>query len=141
MGAQLPAPEPAIGPESAEFWAATLEGRLLLGFCDSCLTYFWYPRPLCPACGTWGARLRESAGLGEVVSYTRVHRGLGEYAEVGVYVVGYVQLDEGPRLLTNLVDVSDDLRIGDRVAVVFHKTDGPAALPRFRPASEPAHSA
>lgn len=129
----LPAPAPMIDADSAAFWAATCDGRLLLGFCAACGEHFFYPRPLCPLCGAWDATLRESAGLGVVHSWTTVHHGVDEYADAGPYVLAYVTLDEGPMLLTNIVECADGIAINDLVEVVFHRTSTAAALPRFRP--------
>lgn len=131
----LPAPTPHIDAESKMFWQATLEGLLLLGYCEQCLRHFWYPRQLCPLCGEWGAVLRPSAGVGTIHSYTHVRNGIDEYAGLESYTLGYVKLAEGPQLLTNLVEFLDEPVIGGRVEVVFHRTAGLAALPRFRPSA------
>jgi uncharacterized OB-fold protein len=129
----LPAPDPHIDADSAAFWAATLAGRLLLGHCPACAETFWYPRPLCPQCGAWGADTVEASGHGTVETFSRIFRGVGEYAAAAPYYLAYVRLDEGPVLLTNLVDAEpEDVRIGAPVRVVFFPTEsGRAALPRF----------
>jgi uncharacterized OB-fold protein len=70
-----------------------------------------------------------------VYTYTVVARGGGAYRDAAGYVVAYVELDEGPRMMTNLVDVEPgDVFVGQRVRVVFTPTDDGIALPRFRPA-------
>ena len=70
-------------------------------------------------------------------SFTVNRRGQADrpaYRDAGVYVLAYVELEEGPRVMTNIVDCSpDELKIGQRVEVVFHDTGQGSALPRFRP--------
>jgi uncharacterized OB-fold protein len=133
--AALPAPSPEISPELAEFWAATTQGRLLLPRCRACGEAFWYPRPACPFCHAADTAWEQASGRGRIYTYTIVRRGAGAYADAP-YVLAYVELDEGPRMMTNIVDCAfDDLEIGLPVEVVFHRAGDGAALPRFRPAS------
>ena len=137
IGSDLPAPTPPINADTAGFWQATTEGRLLFTRCGACSEPTWYPREFCPHCGTLDVAWEEASGRGHVNSFTVVRRGgLGPYAGPTPYVLAYVELDEGVRMMTNIVDVDEaDLRIGLPVAVVFHATDGAAALPRFTPCS------
>jgi hypothetical protein len=130
----LPAPAPEVSPELAEFWAATSDGRLLLRRCTACGEPIWYPRPVCPFCHSTETVWEQASGRGHVYTYSVVRRGMGVYADAP-YVLAYVQLDEGPRVMTNIVacDV-DSVRIGQPVEVVFHRTAEGTALPRFRPA-------
>ena len=134
----LPCPVPIINPETEAFWSATLEGRLLLSRCDMCEEIIWYPRPFCPRCGTWGTSWIEAVGRGTVYAFTVVRGGDGEYRGV-VYTLAYVELVEGPRILTNIVsaDISE-VYVGMPVEVVFERTEGQAALPRFRPVAQPS---
>jgi uncharacterized OB-fold protein len=132
----LPAPAPLIDADTAEFWAATVEGRLLLRRCDSCGQAMWYPRSICPSCHSAATSWVEASGRGQIYSYTVTTRGMDEFSSVGAYVVAYVELDEGPRVLTNIVDCDPEtLEIGQPVDVVFADTGQGAALPRFRPTS------
>jgi uncharacterized OB-fold protein len=136
--AALPNPTPRIQPETADFWAATLNGTLLLQRCSACGTVVYYPRFLCSACHSTELENIQSSGRGTIYSYTVTTRGILEYKDVGAYVLAMVELDEGPKMLTNIVGCDPaDLRIGQQVEVVFHKTDGDAALPRFRPVGTP----
>jgi uncharacterized OB-fold protein len=132
---QLPAPAPNVNPETRPFWDATTEGRLILRKCTACGTVNWYPRTLCPACGSFDTEWIEAAGRGTIYSFTVTRRGSGAYRDAAPYVLAYVELAEGPRMMTNIVDCDvDALQIGDPVEVVFHDTGQGAALPRFRPA-------
>jgi uncharacterized OB-fold protein len=132
----LPAPAPSVSPETKPFWDATAEGRLLLQRCPACDAVVWYPRASCPHCHAGALDWFEASGRGTVYSFTVVRRGaLGAYRDACPYVLAYVELDEGPRVLTNLVDCDmDGIRIGDEVRVVFHPTGEGPALVRFRPA-------
>jgi uncharacterized OB-fold protein len=134
----LPAPAPVVLPEIKQFWDATAEGKLLLPRCEDCQAFIWYPRAFCPACGSLHIRWEQASGRGSVYSFTINRRGtadLPEYRQVGAYVLAYVELEEGPRVLTNIVDCDpESVRIGQAVELVFHDTGQGTALPRFRPA-------
>ena len=130
---RLPAPAPVVNPETKPFWDATTEGRLLLTRCTDCRAVIWYPRTICPECWSADTEWFQASGRGTVYSYTVNHKGEGPYRDAGPYVLAYVELDEGPRVMTNVI--TDDLaavEVGSAVEVVFSPTDGEAALPRFR---------
>jgi uncharacterized OB-fold protein len=83
-----------------------------------------------------GAGRFEASGKGTVYSYTVPRRGAGPYREAAPFVVAYVELEEGPRIMTNLVDIAiEDLAVGMPVEVVWHDTGQGNSLYRFRPAS------
>jgi uncharacterized OB-fold protein len=136
---RLPAAAPRTDavPELADFWAAAGQGRLLLRRCDDCGDPIWYPRTFCPDCGSLRTSWAEASGRGHVYSYTVVHRSaVPGYRDVTPYVVAYVELEEGPRVLTNIVDCDPAaVRIGMEVGVVFHDTGAGTALYRFAPAA------
>jgi len=134
----LPAPAPNVLPEVKPFWDGTASGKLLLPRCLECQTLIWFPRPFCPACASTRVEWIAASGRGTVYSYTVNRRGaadLPEYRDASVYVLAYVELEEGPRVMTNIVECDpNDVRIGQRVEVVFHDTGQGTALVRFRPA-------
>jgi uncharacterized protein len=133
----LPAPPPFVNPEIKPFWDATAEGRLMLPRCQDCQAVIWFPRPFCPECASTNISWFQATGRGTVYSYTINRRGaadLPEYRNAGVYVLAYVELEEGPRVMTNIVECDpDNVRIGQAVEVVFHDTGQESALPRFKP--------
>jgi uncharacterized OB-fold protein len=92
----LPNPVPEQNPETEQFWKATAEGRLLLLRCEDCGVVIWYPRPLCPDCGSTSVVWIEGSGLGTVYSFSVVHRSAGSYQDAVPYVVAYVELPKGP---------------------------------------------
>ena len=134
MSETLPTSAPVVNAETQRFWDATAQGRLELPRCDACQTVIWYPRAICPWCHSTSTTWIELSGRGEVYSYTVTRRAPGRWGEVTPYVLAYVELEEGPRLLTNVVGCPpDDVRIGLPVEVAFADTGAGNALPRFRP--------
>lgn len=130
----LPAPMPAVNTETEPFWSAAADGRLLLKRCLSCAAVVWYPRGMCPHCGSPRTEWFEGSGRGTVYSFTVNHKGEGAYRGQ-VYVLAYVELEEGPRMLTNVVEIDPgEVEIGMAVRAVFAPTDGGTALVRFAPA-------
>lgn len=145
MTSTWPAPTITVD-ESPQFWAATERGELLVPRCDACGRFSWPPRPFCPLCGSQDTvSLIPATGTGTVYSFTIVRKARGAFRELTPYVVAYVELDEGPRILSNIIGVDpESVRIGARVQVTFDlhpdgppSTDPPSAsaarLYRFRP--------
>jgi uncharacterized OB-fold protein len=121
-------PYVAAFPENREFWAAAAEGRLLLRTCDDCGRAHWYPRAVCPLCASARLRWTQATGRGTVYAFSPARRAEPRY------VLAYVTLDEGPTLMTNLVDSEpEDLRIGQRVEVRFLPSAEGRPMPFFAP--------
>jgi uncharacterized protein len=136
---ELPAPEPEVSPEAQPFWDATAERRLVLQRCSACDVVVWYPRGICPGCSGSELQWFDASGHGVVYSFTINHRGTGPYQSAGSYVLAYVELEEGPRVLTNIVDCDvTSVRIGQRVEARFDDTGAGPALVRFAPVGEDA---
>jgi len=130
----LPTIQPNVTPDTEEFWEATTEGRLLIGHCNDCDDHYYYPRRRCPNCFSTDTEYVESSGEGEVYARSITRQNGGPWADVTPYVLAYVELEEGPRVLTNVVDADpDDVEVGDEVEVVFDEASEGASLPRFRP--------
>ncbi len=111
--------------DSAPQWRSTA-GKLLVQRCEECREPFYYPRVVCPFCFSTRVRWLECSGSGRIYSYSVVRRG-------EPYAIAFVELDEGPRLMTNIVDCDfDAIRVGDPVAVVFRDLDG-VLTPMFSP--------
>ncbi len=131
----LPAPPPPVTPETKPFWDATAEGRLALPRCRACETIIWYPRAICPTCHAMDVEWIDASGRGTIYSFTVIRR--GGYAGGRDYVLAYVELAEGPKVLTNIVEYAPgDLVCGHAVEVVFQDTGHGSALPRFKPVPE-----
>ncbi|HUK09601.1 MAG TPA: Zn-ribbon domain-containing OB-fold protein [Stellaceae bacterium] len=124
---ELVAPEP--NPETQAFWDAAKEGKLLIKHCRACGELHYYPRAICPFCFSDQTEWRESKGRGTIYSYSVMRRAPVPYA------IAYVTLEEGPTMMTNLVDCDfDRLRIGQNVKLVFKPTQGGPPVPMFTPA-------
>ena len=105
-------------PDSAAFWSAAAEGRLVYSQCKSCNAK-WFPlRGVCSGCGVECAE-RQSAGRGEIYTWSRVHRsGETGFSTQVPYVVAMIALDEGFRMMANVEPVAD-VSIGRRCRVTF----------------------
>jgi uncharacterized protein len=130
----LPCPALEVNPESARFWAATKAGDLLLSRCPQCELFIWYPRAICPDCHSYPTEWVKAAGTGTVYSFTVIRRNApGPFADVGPYVVAYVELTEGPRMLTNIIGPdTDQVQVGSPVSAVFESAGDAGSIPRFR---------
>ena len=123
---KIPAPE--ANPETRPFWEAAADGRLLIGKCRSCGKPHYYPRAICPLCGSDATELVQASGRGAVYSYSVMRRVPVPYA------LAYVTLDEGVTMMTNIVDCDlDAIRIGQRVRLVFKSSEGGPSVPMFMP--------
>ena len=125
-----PIPSPPTNPETLACWDAASQGKLLLKRCAACGESHWYPRALCPFCGSDRTEWQEASGRGTVYSYSVFRRAPVPYA------IAYVTLAEGPTMMTNIVDCDlDAIRIGQAVRVSFKATeDGGPPVPMFSPA-------
>ena len=130
----LPNPAPTVTQANAAFWAATAEGRFQLQRCNECDTVLWFPRRHCPSCWTENVSTFDASGKGVIYSFTVIRKGAMAYKEAGPFVVAYVELAEGPRVMTNIVECDvETVAVGMPVEVVFHDTGQGNALYRFRP--------
>lgn len=121
--------EPVPSPETLPFWKAAADGRFLVRHCTACDRTHWYPRPICPLCGSDATEWREGSGKGEIYSYSVMDRAPEPYA------IAYVRLAEGPIMMTNIVDCAhDDIAIGMAVAMRWQTSPEGFALPCFTPA-------
>ena len=129
-------PLPRVDEESRGFWEALARHELYVQRCRDCGTVRLPPRALCPACLSSAVEWVRSAGRGVVYSFTVTHQNQAPgFREELPYVLAIVELTEGPRLLTNLVEGSPDaVRIGMPVEVVFDDVTPEITLPKFRPA-------
>ena len=132
-----PRPLPEVTPESEPFWASAAEGRLVLNECGNCGLVYHYPRALCPDCFSDDVGWTEAAGTGEVYAYS-VAEGVSGWPEEHLpLVVAYVELDEGPRVVTDVDADPGAVEIGTRVEVAFAETDrDDVAIPLFEPVEE-----
>jgi len=126
-------PLPAIDAGTRPFWDATRAHRLSIPRCRPCGRHHFYPRELCPHCHSQDLEWVDVSGRGEVYSYTIVRKPAGPMFAADVpYVVAMIALDEGPRMLTNIVtDDVEAVRIGDRVRVSLDDVTPEVTLAKF----------
>ena len=132
-------PQPAFPePDTKEFWEGAKKGELRYQTCNDCNEVVFYPRATCSNCGSLNLKWNVSKGLGTVYTYSVVRQNrMPAFADLGAYAVAYVDLDEGFRMMTNIVGITDptkDIKIGMKVKVEFEKQDsGEFPIPLFRP--------
>lgn len=126
-------PLPVTDPESQPYWDALKQHRLLLKWCRDCSRHHFYPRALCPHCHSDALEWKEVTGQGVIYTYTISRRPAGPAFKGDTpYVVALVELDEGPRMLTNIItEFVDALRIGQRVQVRYDDVTEDVTLPKF----------
>lgn len=127
-------PQPVANADSLPYWNAARERRLLIRKCGACGELHFMPRHLCPAC--WSEQLEwvDAKGTGSVHSFTIIRRApVATFAAQTPYVVALIDLDEGPRMISNLLgEDALSVKIGDRVEVTFEDRGGGAMLPQFK---------
>ncbi len=128
--------QPATDPDAAPYWEGVAQGELRYQSCQSCGKPIFYPRSVCPHCLSEKLEWRTSLGRGEVYAFTVVRRAPdANFAQRVPYVVALVDLEEGFRVMTNLVDCPpEQVRVGMRVVVTFGQGIDGQPLPYFKPA-------
>lgn len=118
----------AAFPETREFWLAAEQGQLMLRHCEDCARTHWYPRALCPLCGSTRLRWQAASGEGTLYAFSTARRATPPYT------LAYVTLAEGPTLMTNIIGAAPEaLRIGMPVKVDFQPASEGRMMPFFRP--------
>ena len=134
MRFDLPTPD----NDSRHFWDAAREERFLIKRCADCGRAHYYPRPFCPHCWSANVDWEEATGRGELYTYSVVRRNdLPPFHERVPYVAAIVDLEEGPRAMTNVVDCEfDDLAIGMPLEVTFREISDDYTIPVFKPVNQ-----
>ena len=122
-------PSPISNSENKVFLEAAQNNQLVLKYCNTCKEPHYYPRTICPHCGSDDTTWVKSNGLGEIYSYTVMRRGV----EVP-FAMAYVHLQEGISILTHLTNCDfDAIRVGQKVKVVFQETQDGQKTHLFEP--------
>ena len=135
MTKPLKHPKPGVDWETRAYWEGCGRHELILQRCRSCGTLQHRPRALCVSCLSDEIEHFPASGRGTVYSFTATHQNQAPgFREALPYVLAYVELEEGVRLLTNIVGCSpEDVRIGLPVEVEYAQLEGDIAVPRFHP--------
>ena len=131
---QKPVPYPS--PETQPFWDACKRHELSLPFCTACDAFFFYPRAFCPRCFSWSIEWHTCSGHGTLYSFAIQFRPQMP-GFTPPYVTALVQLDEGPRLMTNLIGIEpspEAIRCDMPVEVTWDDVTDEITLPLFKPA-------
>ncbi len=132
-------PLPAITPETAHFWEGTRAGELRLQKCAACSHVYFPPRPFCPQCASTTVGILRASGRATLYSYVIHHRPVPGF--IPPYSIAVVQLEEGPRMMTNIVEIEQTpqrLLLDMPLEVVFQRMNEEISLPLFRPAGSGA---
>jgi hypothetical protein len=135
-------PLPSLAePDTAPFWSATKDHRLTYQVCTSCGEVIFHPRRHCTACLSVSTEWRDSAGRGTVYTFTVIRQHGQPYFRSRLpYVLGFIDLDEGFRMLAEIDADPDTVQVGHRVTVGWEDHDE-LAVPVFHPADQPADQA
>ena len=132
-GAGITRPDPVYTPDATFFWEGVARGELLGQRCADCGRFTHPPRPMCPACQSLKREVVRLSGRGTVYSWV-IPRHPPPVGFAEPPVVALIELAEGIRLVSNLVDVAPDaVQAGLAVEVAFAPTRGGRAVPVFRP--------
>jgi len=133
--AEYKKPLPAISSLSAPYWDGLKQRAVKLQRCDGCHKLWYPPGPFCPNCWSRNFTWEKLSGQGKVNSWVVFHQAYFSSVKDEIpYNVAEVELDEGPRLLTNLVGIDNaDIKIGIPVEVVFDDVTDEVTLAKFRP--------
>ena len=138
MTEQYNKPIPVPQGESDEYWNKAKEGELWLRNCNSCGNPYFYPRDISPCCFSKDTSWIKASGKASLHTYAIVHRAPHPgFAQDAPYVVAIVDLEEGPRMPTNIViddPTPENLQIGMPLEVIFEDISDKIALPKFKPA-------
>ncbi len=134
--AEYAKPIPVPTTETRPYWEAARKHVLLLPRCQDCNNTFFYPRLRCPNCFSDRITWVEASGKGQVYTFTIVRRASEPFTKDTPYNVAFVLLEEGVKMLTNIVDCPlDKLQVGMPVEVCFDDVSEEISLPKFRPAT------
>jgi uncharacterized protein len=129
----LPTPDPVTRP----YWESLRAHGIRLQRCQACGRFVFYPRAVCPFCLADRLEWTPVSGRGVVHAFTIPHRHANPaFGTRAPYVVALVELEEGVRLLSNLVEVAptpEAVRVGMPVEIVYEDVTPEITLPRFRP--------
>ncbi len=134
--AEIEHPKPFADWETRAYWEGCGRGEIVLQRCGACAKVQHRPRAICASCHSGDIEHFVASGRGQVYTFTVTHQNNARgFREACPYVLAYVELDEGPRLLTNVVGCDpESVRIGMPVVADFTPPDEDLAVPRFRPA-------
>ncbi len=131
---QRPIPKPT--PETAEFWAGARRQELRIQRCRACGRAYFFPRPFCPHCSSRDVEWFTASGRGRLYSYVINHRPPPGFQDAAPYVIAIVELEEGPRMMSNVVGVEpvpERLPADLPLEVTWEQLSDEITVPLWRP--------
>jgi len=132
-------PLPQLNAVTRPFWEAAARGQLTMPRCRYCSAFTWPPLPSCGECGSAALEWTRLSGRGMVYSFTVIRQIVGGPSARAFepdipYVVAWIDLEEGPRLVSNIVGCPiEQVTIGMAVEVVLEQASAEIWLPKFKP--------
>ena len=133
--ARKPLPQPT--PDTQPFWDAAKRHELMLPKCRVCSQLHYFPRPFCPHCFSWDLEWVHCSGRGKLYSFVINYRPAPGFEEEAPYVIAVVELEEGPRMMSNLTGVEpepDKVQVDMPLEIVFEDVNEELTMFKFRPA-------
>jgi uncharacterized OB-fold protein len=128
----LPTPD----PDTQAYWDGARDHRLMIQRCGTCGEAYFYPRPFCPKCWSQDVSWEQASGDATLYTWSVVHvNDLPPFNERVPYVAAIVDLAEGPRMMTNVVDCEfNELKVGMALRVTYRELTDEVTVPVFVPA-------
>lgn len=126
--------QPRFTALSEPYWQGCREGELRMQQCAACQRFQFYPRTVCSTCSATDLTWRRLSGKGSIASFTVVRRAVSSAYEAP-YIVALVDVEEGPRMMSHIIDIEpedDRLQVGAAVAVDFQDWSAEVVMPVFR---------
>jgi uncharacterized protein len=121
--------------ETVCYWEGCKNHELLIQQCSDCGQYQFYPRIMCTNCTSREVNWVKATGRGKIISFTIVYRAISKaYLAETPYVVALIELEEGPTMMSNVVQCDlKDVEVGMSVEVVFEDWSDEITIPKFCP--------
>jgi uncharacterized OB-fold protein len=133
MTGHIPASIVQQDSDSRPYWEGLAEGELRIQRCRNCTKAVFYPRAICPHCYSDQLEWITASGKGTIYTYTVAHQAFGPFAEDVPFVIALVELEEGVRMLSRIIDAPRErVTIGAAVSVTFADVGEGLTLPYFR---------
>ena len=129
-----PIPIPSNEVLTKPFWEATKRGELIIPYCNSCSTLFFYPREVCPNCFSKDLGWKKMSGEGHVYTYTHVRQAVHpSFQSANGHIYAIVQLDEGPKIPSGISGCEpEEVYVDMPVSVVFDDITEDYTLVKFQ---------
>jgi uncharacterized OB-fold protein len=131
-------PLPVPDPLTKIYWDSVKAHAMQMQQCDACHKFVFYPRNVCPHCGSRNLSWKPVSGKGKVYGFTISHqKGMPVFGAEAPYTVAVVELEEGVRMMTNLIGIEPDpdkIKVGMAVVVHYDDVTETITLPKFKPA-------